>query len=593
MQTLCGDCLAPFFFAARSGTRIFRGHVDASQWPIGIPLRSSPRSSCSRCAGCATTPDLIVRPLPKGAARLAETDKKLVDALRRAETSYRSALAGKSVEARTQYDAAVADMIKEMSLRASSRQWAAPVNAGPYQLRFGPDGRGNPFWRPGIWTAILPAARVRNVHASTRVTGEGFGCPVILYREWSEEVFRLYPTLPQNGIHLPATAVLIFGPPSRNGEPRSVEFLLVNTRSTSVATIMGRKVPLAYDLTAPIEMQFRNPFILRLGWSGLRFPERYLEHAGIFSIQPYDRTKIPVVFVHGLNSDPHIWMNAMNAVLGDPVLRSRYQIWYFIYPTGQAAPTSARLLRRELVTVHQEFDPHGRGPGMNHTVLIGHSMGGILARMQVIDSGDDFRRAYFTKRIEQLDLSEENRERLRTGLVFRRLPWITRVVFLATPHRGSRFADLRVVRLVLFLIRKTGDAANLAGEILTLNENAINPDLRNFNSLGARSIETLSPRHPYFQALEARPILVPYHSIIGDRGRGDSPNSSDGVVPYWSSHLAGAQSETIIPAGHNLTRHEMTVEEIRRILYVHLRSVDSRKRVRPKVEEIRIESMKR
>ncbi len=195
--------------------------------------------------------------------------------------------------------------------------------------------------------------------------------------------------------------------------------------------------------------------------------------------------------------------------------------------------------------------------------------------------------------IEQLAISDGTRERLRSGLYFKRLPWITRVVFLAPPHRGSRLADWGIVRLVLTFIRFTGETAQLATEILTLEENTINPDLRNFNTLGGRSVQTLSPRHPYFQALEARPILVPNHSVIGDRGRGDSPDSSDGVVPYWSAHLAGAQSEKIVPAGHNLTRNAMTVEEVRRILLEHLRKVESGRRVKPKRAKIRIETTAR
>ena len=79
-----------------------------------------------------------------------------------------------------------------------------------------------------------------------------------------------------------------------------------------------------------------------------------------------------------------------------------------------------------------------------------------------------------------------------------------------------------------------------------MNADAINPELKLFNTLGGRSVQTLSPRHPYFKALNDRPIQVPYHSIIGDRGRGDTPESSDGIVPYWSSHLNGAQSEIIV-----------------------------------------------
>jgi hypothetical protein len=48
---------------------------------------------------------------------------------------------------------------------------------------------------------------------------------------------------------------------------------------------------------------------------------------------------------------------------------------------------------------------------------------------------------------------------------------------------------------------------------------------------------------------------IPYHSIIGDRGGGDTPNSSDGVVPYWSSHLDGAQSELIVNSDHGAPRY--------------------------------------
>src|SRR5262249_56851784 len=105
--------------------------------------------------------------------------------------------------------------------------------------------------------------------------------------------------------------------------------------------------------------------------------------------------------------------------------------------------------------------------------------------------------------------------------------------------------------------------------------------------LGTNSVETLSPQHPYFKALDSRPILVPYHSIIGDRGRGNTPNSSDGIVPYWSSHLEGAKSELIVPGPHSCTELPQTVEEIRRILRLHLKQVDERKRnLKPKIEEI-------
>jgi hypothetical protein len=44
------------------------------------------------------------------------------------------------------------------------------------------------------------------------------------------------------------------------------------------------------------------------------------------------------------------------------------------------------------------------------------------------------------------------------------------------------------------------------------------------------SINGLSPRSPVLRGLDTLNIGAPYHSVIGDRGRGDTPNSSDGVV---------------------------------------------------------------
>jgi hypothetical protein len=62
---------------------------------------------------------------------------------------------------------------------------------------------------------------------------------------------------------------------------------------------------------------------------------------------------------------------------------------------------------------------------------------------------------------------------------------------------------------------------------------------------------------------------VPYHTIIGDRGRGDSPNSSDGTVPYWSSHMQGAATEDIVPSNHSAHQDPHAIAEVLRILKSH------------------------
>jgi hypothetical protein len=47
----------------------------------------------------------------------------------------------------------------------------------------------------------------------------------------------------------------------------------------------------------------------------------------------------------------------INGVLGDSSLRSRYQTWFFFYPTGNPILLSASVLRESLLQVRRAFDP--------------------------------------------------------------------------------------------------------------------------------------------------------------------------------------------------------------------------------------------
>ena len=85
------------------------------------------------------------------------------------------------------------------------------------------------------------------------------------------------------------------------------------------------------------------------------------------------------------------------------------------------------------------------------------------------------------------------------------------------------------------------------------------------------SVDTLAPDNDFVVALHSVPLTsgIPYHTIAGDRGKGDAPNSSDGLVPYWSSHLPAAQSEKIVPTHHNAQQNIGAIEEVHRILTLH------------------------
>jgi hypothetical protein len=154
---------------------------------------------------------------------------------------------------------------------------------------------------------------------------------------------------------------------------------------------------------------------------------------------------------------------------------------------------------------------------------------------------------------------------------FKANPGIKRVVFICTPHRGSEMASGGIGALAIKLISLPVDLAT------TIKSEVPEETLRKINNGRLpNSVSNLAPKAPYLAVLNKLSIQAPYHSIIGDRGRGDSPNSTDGVVPYWSSHLDGAQSEVIVPGPHGACELPQTIAELDRILRLHLKSSGGR-----------------
>jgi hypothetical protein len=278
--------------------------------------------------------------------------------------------------------------------------------------------------------------------------------------------------------------------------------------------------------------------------------------ASLLMLQPYDANRIPVVLVHGLSSHPRMWRNVINELNADPDLRGRFQFWVYYYPTGWPISYSAMRLREELAALSKIVGPQ------REMVFVGHSMGGLLSRMQVISPGrklwdtilgDEADKVYATMPADHI---------VRRSLIFESNPQIGRVVFICVPHRGSGMADMTFAGAFNRLIRVPG---RVVSAITDLPEAIV-------KNRPITGIAGLSPSNPLFKVLEKTPIEVPHHSIIGDRGRGDSPNSSDGVVPFSSSHLASAESELIVPGPHGSHDIPETIDELERILQLHLKS---------------------
>ena len=343
-------------------------------------------------------------------------------------------------------------------------------------------------------------------------------------------------------------------------------------------------LPMEIDLTTPLAYMWSHTDLDRYRWAGLVRPERNLERANLLLIRPYERNKIPVVMVHGLISSPLAWIPMLNELLRDPEIQKRYQFFLYMYPTGVPLPIAAAGLRDSLIQARQMYDPDGRDPDFGRMVLLGHSMGGLLSHMMSVSSGDEFWGLYSDRSFgKEIVGPRETLDELRRYLFFEPLPFVSRVVFLATPHRGSDLSRGVVGRVGNGLIAESDHIHKLLYRLIKDNPNAF--DSRQFRRFPT-SIETLDTNSDMLLALlKMKPSQgVLYHSIIGSYRPTGKSQSTDTVVPYTSSHLDVAISEKVVRSDHGVQKSPEAIIEVRRILREHLGTAQSG----PGVQEARV-----
>jgi triacylglycerol esterase/lipase EstA (alpha/beta hydrolase family) len=265
-------------------------------------------------------------------------------------------------------------------------------------------------------------------------------------------------------------------------------------------------------------------------------------------------------------------MDVHNDLMGDPEIRERYQVWHYLYPTNLPIIENARTFRMKLDELHDYLTSNGNHKVPN-MVVISHSMGGILTRTAVVQNSDTFRQYIFDNPDKLKELPEEVQKELDSYVNFSRKPYISRVIFVAVPHRGSDIADNWIGSIGRWLMSLPAKVVDRTTSLAKGVRNLIKPSLRSeFDNEDRSSIRGLSRKNPTLIGLSQTPIdpAVPFHSIIGDQGKGNGVESSDGVVTYDSSHVDGAQSELIVPADHSAHSHPKAIQEIRRILRLHL-----------------------
>lgn len=448
------------------------------------------------------------------------------------------------------YNQAVGLLVERLE-SAKSLPWGTRINIPSAGKSFSLHGKLEPGAPRSTRDYVnVDGLKFAGIYSNIRATRGGVGAPLVAISPKNPNFRKTYE-MPEN--HIALTAVLRFE--SKN----SATLELYDPLDVERISIAGRNPQLAADFSAPISMTMAVQRPDKLGLVRLLNPNKYSDTARLTRIQRYDRNRIPVLMVHGLDSTPATWTKMYHSLMKDPAIRKNYQFWVFSYPSGYPYPYSASLLRKELDGVTRAFPDH------KDMIIMGHSMGGMISRLMVTDAGDKIWRNMFGNSPARTPIHGASRPLLEDALVFDNRPEIDTAIFIAAPHRGSELSNnfigrtfSRLVRMPTFIT----DTRNAFASVLTLDAASLQLDR------APNSIDTLSPKNRFVREVNKLPIApgITYHSIMGDRGKGDTPNSSDGVVPYWSSHLDGQASEKMVPSGHGAHENPEGMEEVRRIL---------------------------
>ena len=438
----------------------------------------------------------------------------------------------------------------------------------------------------GIPNQLVAASSVSFAGMRSSYRRDGFGAELVVVLEKAplavpvggeigDQPLPVFSEMPA----INATSLLLFSGDTLEEvlATRDIRLEAYSPDTTTAVTLRGQEVPLAANFTAAYgvwlaQSGFATESLRTLfgRGEGIREPHIYL-------MQPYDPNRRIIFMLHGLASSPEAWVNLANEIMGDPEMRKHYQVWSVYYPTNAPIALNRYTVSNAFNKTLQHFDPKGTAPATHNMVFIGHSMGGVIARLMLSSSGE----VLWDDAVQRFNLEGERLTRVqgRLGplLHFTPQPNVERAIFIASPHQGTDAAGNRLGRLIGRLVRLPFTILGKFGEVFLELQEPDEAGKKPKEPQVGNSIENLKASDPFVKASAKLPILpgLKYHSIIAQR-KADVPlaESDDGLVPYWSAHLDGALSEKVVISGHSVQETPEAVLEVRRILREDLREVD-------------------
>jgi pimeloyl-ACP methyl ester carboxylesterase len=452
------------------------------------------------------------------------------------------------------------------------------LRAGTYALPFGelvielnPAGFS---WGKHRVVDFVPAAELAVRGMRNRYRRVGLGAPLVASMELSEDRSGAEMRIPPD-MKVSVTALLRLADDVAALQTGTVNgtLELYSEFREDTFLVAGRQVPLEYEPSSALAYSLEKSSIWDIELSGFlsgdfRLLREQTATDGLFMIQPPRPGQIPVVLVHGTASSPARWAELLNELSANPTLRERYQFWFFTYNTGNPITLSASQLRRALHNAVAELDPNGEDLALRRMVVIGHSQGGLLTKMSAIHSGSVFWNNMSERPFDELEISHETRELLQNLFFFEPVPYVQRLIFIATPHGGSFRARGRLGRFAAGLVSLPTDLTRAATDVIAQNPDAI--AIRSLDDI-PRSIDHMHPGHPFLETLASIPLAdgVAANSIIPVLGDGPPEKGNAGVVEYRSAHVEGIP-EKVVRSGHSTQSYPPTINEVERILLEHI-----------------------
>lgn len=434
---------------------------------------------------------------------------------------------------------------------AANHRSPAPAVPSGYDVTFAPGGTAT--FAADYFDSLAPVSRYQ-VHGLKDHQVDGIGVPMVGIRDnrGRQPVEKWYPP---EGITRAVTAVAI-SRPARPGV-RAVEIRLIDRmREDSIAPHHQR---LAADFTVPFASLLEKAAPLdSSGYTSL-FRMKSDRPASFALMEPYDPDRTPLILIHGLISTPLAWAELTNELWAVPEIQQRYQIWHYLYPTNPPALYSARIMRGKLDELRHFLDPSGKDPAMQRSVIVTHSMGGLLAKTLAVDPKNAFWDAAFTRPLSSLDVTAAEYATLKEAFYWKPRGNVDRIIFCSVPFRGSELASSWIGRVTDHFAAPSSDFQDFFRQVEKKNPGMLQPGYASLTQGKISSLTALAPQQRSMEILDQLPLTrgTAAHVITG---------ATDIVVHRSSATIAGAESSIEVPTGHGSFHHPRAIAEIIRIL---------------------------